>query len=148
MRSKKYGIHPMPPSERATRTSGNRRNTEDQIRSAAACTMLRGVNVMRQSMGASGDVTTICEDEPMCMQATTPSSLQAFQKGSQWSECTLGQPSFEGFSEKVTAWAPFAAVGRTSAAGTSGPQMAGRASGMKRRGFEPHHSSMCQSLYA
>src|SRR6202161_2034113 len=102
MRSRKYGIHPMPPSERATRTSGKRRKTEDQIRSVAACTMLSGVKVIRQSMGASGDVTTICEDDPMCMQTTTPSSLQASHKGSQWSECRLGQPSFEGFSEKVT----------------------------------------------
>ena len=110
--------------------------------------MLSGVKVIRQSMGASGDVTTICEDEPMCMQATTPSSLQAFQNGSQWSECRLGQPSFEGFSEKVTAWAPFAAVRRTSPARTSGSQIAGRARGMKRPGCEPHHSSMCQSLYA
>ena len=99
-------------------------------------------------MGASGDVTTICEDDPMCMQTTTPSSLQASHKGSQWSECRLGQPSFEGFSEKVTAWAPLAAVRRTSAAMTSGSQIAGRASGMKRPGCEPHHSSMCQSLYA
>src|ERR1700722_11686263 len=148
MRSKKYGIHPMPPSERATRTSGNRRNTEDQIRSVAACTMLSGVNVIRQSMGASGDVTTICEDEPMCMHATTPSSLQALQNGSQWSECRLGQPSFDGFSEKVTAWAPFAAVRRTSAARTSGSQIAGRESGMERPGGGSRHSSICQSLYA
>src|SRR5271154_7306246 len=123
MRSRKYELQPIPPSESATRTSGNRRNTEDQIRSVAACTMLSGVSVMRQSIGASGDVTTICEDEPMCMQATTPSSLQAFQKGSQWSECRLGQPNFDGFSEKVTACAPLAAVRRTSAASTSGSQM-------------------------
>ena len=136
----------MPPSDSANRTSGNLRKMGDQIRSVAAWTMLIGVRVIRQSIGASSDVIANCEDEPMCMQATTPSSLQAFQKGSQWSECRLGQPSLEGFSEKVTAWAPLAAVRRTSAARTSGSQMAGRASGMNRPGCEPHHSSMCQSL--
>ena len=110
--------------------------------------MLIGVSVMRQSIGASGDVITSCEDEPMCRQTTTPSSLHACQNGSQWSEWKLGQPSFDGFSENVTACAPFAAVRRTSAASTSGSQMAGSGHGMNRPGCEPHHSSMCQSLYA
>ena len=35
------------------------------------------------------EVTTTCEDEPMCRQTTVPSSEQARQKGSQcslWSE--------------------------------------------------------------
>ena len=82
----------------------------------------------------------------MCRHTTTCSSLHAFQNGSQWSEWTLGQPSLDGFSEKVTAWAPLAAVRRTSAARISGSQMAGRAQGMNRPGWVPHHSSMCQSL--
>ena len=82
----------------------------------------------------------------MCRQTTTDSSLQACQNGSQWSEWKLGQPSLEGFSEKVTAWAPIAAVRRTSAASTSGSQMAGSGQGMKRPGWVPHQSSMCQSL--
>ena len=77
---------------------------------------------------------TSSDDEPMCMQTTTCSSLHAFQNGSQWSEWTLGQPSLEGFSEKVTAWAPLAAVRRTSAARTSGSQMAGIGHGMNRPG--------------
>src|SRR6516225_7395820 len=102
----------MPPSERAILRSGNLRSTGDQMRSVAACTMLIGVSVMRQSIGASGDVITSDEDDPMCMHTTTPSSLHAVQNGSQWSECRLGQPSFEGFSENVTACAPLAAVRR------------------------------------
>ena len=69
MRSRKYGIQPMPPSDRAIRTSGNLRKMGDQIRSVAAWTMLIGVRVMRQSIGASSEVITICEDEPMCMHA-------------------------------------------------------------------------------
>src|SRR3954453_17955899 len=100
MRSRKYGIQPMRPSDRATFRSGNLRNSGDQIRSAAACTMLIGVSVMRQSIGASGAVITSEDDDPMCMHTTTCSSLQACQNGSQWSEWMLGQPSFDGFSEK------------------------------------------------
>src|SRR5579885_3584673 len=106
MRSRKYGIQPMPPSDSAILISGNFRSTGDQIRSAAACTMLMGVNVIRQSIGASGAVITICDDDPMCRHTTTCSSLHACQNGSQWSEWKLGQPSFDGFSENVTAWQP------------------------------------------
>ena len=73
----------MPPSERATLRSGNLRSTGDHTRSAAACTMFIGVRVIRQSIGASAEVMTMSEDEPMCMHTTTASSLQACQKGSQ-----------------------------------------------------------------
>src|SRR5581483_4748177 len=141
-----YGIQPMPPSDRAILRLGNLRSTGDQTRSAAHCTMFIGVRVMRQSMGASGAVMTSADDEPMCMHTTTCSSLHAVQNGSQWSECRLGQPSLDGFSEKVTAWAPLAAVRRTSAASTSGSQIAGSEHGMNRPACVPHHSSMCQSL--
>src|SRR5665213_1669999 len=114
--------------------SGNLRNTGDQTRSAAAWTMFMGVRVISTSIGASGAVMTSWEDDPMCMHTTTPSSLQAVQNGSQWSECRLGHPSLEGFSEKVTAWAPLPAVLLISAAMTSGSQMAGREHGMNRPG--------------
>ena len=80
------------------------------------------------------------------MQTTVAVSEQAAQNGSQWSLCSDGQPSRSGFSEKVMAWQPFSATRRTSAAMTSGSQMAGMARGMKRPGSWPHHSSMCQSL--
>src|SRR5580700_6370075 len=146
MRSRKYGIQPMPPSDRATLMFGNFRNTGDQMRSAAAWTMLIGESVINTSIGASGAVMTNSDDDPMCMHTTTPSSLHADQNGSQWSEWTLGHPSLVGFSEKVTARAPLAAVRRTSAASTSGSQMAGRGQGMKRPLWVPHHSSICQSL--
>ena len=96
--------------------------------------MFIGVRVISTSMGASGEVITNSEDDPMCMHTTTASSLQAVQNGSQWSECTLGHPSFDGFSEKVTAWAPLAAVRRTSAASTSGSQIAGSGQGINRPG--------------
>src|SRR3981189_43408 len=146
MRSKKYGIQPIPPSDKANLMSGNLRSTGDQMRSAAARTMFMGVTVINTSIGASFDVMTNSDAEPMCMQTTTFSSLHTCQNGSQWSEWMLGQPSLDGFSEKVTAWAPLAAVRRISAANTSGSQMAGNEQGMNRPGWVPHHSSMCQSL--
>ena len=108
--------------------------------------MLIGCRLIITSMGASAEVTRIWDDEPRCMQITVPSSAQAFQKGSQWLECSEGQPSFSGFSEKVTAWQPFLATRRTSAAASSGSQMAGMERGMKRPGSAPHQASMCQSL--
>ena len=80
----------MPPSDSATCRSGNLRNSGDQIRSAAACTMFIGVSVIRQSIGASGEVITSCDDDPMCRHTTTFSSLHAAQNGSQWSEWRLG----------------------------------------------------------
>ena len=70
----------------------------------------------------------------MCMQTTTFSSLHACHTGFQWSEWMEGQPNLDGFSEKVTAWAPSAAVRRISAAMTSGSQMAGIGQGMNRPG--------------
>src|SRR5580658_4632239 len=121
----------MPPSDSASRRSGYLRRTGEKRRSAAHWTMFMGDRVMRTSKGESGDGMTISDDEPMCMQTTVPTSEQAFQKGSLWS---LGQPSFDGFSEKVTAWQPLAATRRTSAAMISGSQMAGMDRGMKRPG--------------
>lgn len=49
---------------------------------------------------------------------------------------------------KVSECTPFSATRRTSAAANPGFQIAGIAIGMNRPGFEAHHSSMCQSLYA
>src|SRR6266508_452868 len=91
---------------------------------------------------------TSCDDEPMCKQTIVPSSSQAAQNGSQWSSWKLGSRSLAGFSENETAWQPLAAMRRTSSAIASGSQIGGSASGMKRSGYVPHHSSTCQSLYA
>src|SRR5262245_35238166 len=147
MRSRKYGIHPMPPSESAIRRFGNLRKTCDQIRSAAHIRMLTGVTVIITSTGASSEVTAIDDDEPMWRQTTVPVSSQARQNGSQWSVWKLGYPSLVGFSENVTAWQPFSETRRTSAAMSSGSQIGAMASGMNRPGYVPHHSSMCQLLY-
>ena len=58
--------------------------------------MFIGCNVIITSIGASTDVITSCDDEPMCRHTTVPSSEHARQNGSQWSEWKLGQPSFSG----------------------------------------------------
>jgi hypothetical protein len=89
-RSRKYGIHPMPPSDSAIRMPGNLRRTGDQIRSAAHMRMFTGVIVIVTSMGASADVICIDDDEPMWRHTTVPVSSQACQNGSQWSVWKLG----------------------------------------------------------
>src|SRR5271165_4513797 len=99
-------------------------------------------------MGASIEVITNSEEDPRCMQTTVPSSAHALQKGSQWSVWIEGQPSLEGFSEKVTAWQPRPAIRWTSSAASSGSQSTGIERGMNRPGSAPHHPSTCQSLYA
>ena len=124
----------MPPSDSATFRSRNLRSTGDHRRSAAACTMFTGCKLMSTSIGASGAVITIDDDEPMCMHTIVPSSWQADQNGSQWSEWKLGSFSLAGFSENETAWQPFAAARRTSAAISCGSHIGGRTSGMKRPG--------------
>ncbi len=63
-----------------------------------------------------------------------PSSAQADQNGSQWSEWKDGSFSFEGFSENETACQPLSATRRTSSPIASGSQIGGRESGMKRPG--------------
>ena len=104
------------------------------------------MTVIITSTGASSDVTEIVDDEPMCRHTTVPVSSHARQNGSQWSVWKLGYPSLVGFSENVTARQPFSATRRISAAISSGSQIGASASGMKRPGYVPHHSSMCQSL--
>ena len=108
--------------------------------------MLIGCSEIMTSIGASTEVIRIWDDEPRCMHTTVPSSAQAAQNGSQCSLCSEGQPSFSGFSEKVTAWQPFLATRWISSAPSSGSQMTGMESGMKRPGSAPHQLSMCQSL--
>src|SRR5581483_6371841 len=105
-----------------------------------------GCSVMSTSIGASCAVMTNDDDEPMCRHTIVSTSEQACQNGSQCSEWKLGSFSFSGFSENETAWQPFSARRRTSAAISSGDQIGGIISGMKRPGWVPHHSSTCQSL--
>ena len=136
----------MLPSDRAIWRVGNRRSTFDHNRSVAADIEFSGVIVMRTSKGAPSLRPSMVDDDPMWRQITTPSSWQAAKNGSQWPWKMFGQPRALGSSEKVTAWQPFLATRRTSSAMSCGSQMGGIERGMKRPGWVPHHSSMCQSL--
>ena len=82
----------------------------------------------------------------MCRHTMVPSSTHACQNGSQWASWKLGSLRCDGFSENETAWHPFAALRRTSAAIAAGSQIGRSMSRMNRPGALPHHSSMCQSL--
>src|SRR5207237_9365094 len=75
-------------------------------------------------------------------------SPSAFHFGSQWSLWQLGRPNIAGFSLNVREWHPFSAPLLISSAVASGSHSIGSAIGMCRPGYEPHQSSMCQSLYA
>ena len=90
MRSRKYGTHPMPPSDRAILMFGNSLSTRLHTRSAAACTMVIGWSVISTSTGASGVVMASFDDEPMCMQMTVPRSSAARQNGSQYGSWSDG----------------------------------------------------------
>src|SRR5690348_6305508 len=118
----------------------------DHNRSAAACTMFIGCSVIITSIGASGAVIASRPDEPMWMFITVLVSHNAFHSGFQYSLWKLGYPIAAGFSVNVRACTPFLATRRTSAAHFSASQITGIAIGMKRAGYAPHHSSMCQSL--
>src|SRR5436190_20619889 len=138
----------MPPSLSAYLSFGYFTGTFDHTKSAAACTMFIGDNVMSTSIGASSEVITIFDEEPMCTFTTVPSSSHVAKNLSQCPEWMLGCPRCTGFSENVTAKQPFSATRRTSSAILSTSHIIGIDSGMKRPGYAPHHDSMCQSLYA
>src|SRR5262249_33107661 len=108
--------------------------------------MFIGCKVIMVSTGASIEVITTCEDEPMCRHTMVFSSLHGCQNGAQWALCRDAEPSGSGCAENVPAWHAFRAPRRTSSAIRSGLQIGGNASGIIRPGSVPHHSSMCQSL--
>ena len=128
------------------RIPGKSLMTRDHTRSAAAEQMFIGCSVIMTSTGASGLVTVRDPDDPRWMDSTTPSSHNAVHSGSHAGSWKLGNPRFAGLSVKVNEWQPLAATRRTSAAASSGSHSTGRAMGMKRPGWAPHHDSMCQSL--
>src|SRR5690349_2816921 len=110
------------------------------MRSAAACTMLIGCSVIIVSTGASTDVTTTLDDEPMCRFTVVFSSQQACQNGSRCGSWSDGRSILVGFSENVTAWQPLAATRCTSSAINCGSHIGGSAWGIIRPGYSPHHS--------
>ena len=105
----------------------------DQMRSAAACTMLIGVRVIRQSIGASGAVTTSYDDEPMCRHTTTCSSRTpartgpSGRSGSSGARASTGSPRT---SPRGAPWRPCAHL----VGDHLGSQIAGSEHGMNRPG--------------
>lgn len=84
-RSRKYGIHPVPPSDSAIFSVGNSLMGADHSRSAAACTMFMGCSVIMTSIGASGAVIASLPDDPMCTFITVSVSTSACHNGRQYS---------------------------------------------------------------
>src|SRR5258705_5720298 len=89
-RSRKYGIHPVPPSDSAILRSGYFLTGLDHNRSAAACTMFIGCSVIITSIGASGAVMANRPQDPMCTFITVLVSHNAFHSGFQYSLWKLG----------------------------------------------------------
>ena len=138
MRSRKYGIQPIPPSDSAILSVGNFVKMSEKTSSVAQLKSVIGVPAIMISIGAPGSCRFIRVPDPMWMQTTVPSSAHAFQNGSQFSLCRLGKPRSPGLSAKVMAWQPFFATRRTSRPISSGSQIGGIARGMKRPGCFPH----------
>ena len=90
IRSKKYGTHPVPPSDSATRRWGKFFRTRDQSRSAAADWMFIGCRVIITSGGESTAGIDRRPEEPRWMESTVPVSQQARHTGSQYSSWKLG----------------------------------------------------------
>ena len=90
MRSRKYGIQPIPPSDSAILTPGNFVKISEKTSSVAQLNSVMGVAAIMISIGAVRSCRFRRVPEPMWMQTIVPSSEQAFQNGSQWSLCRLG----------------------------------------------------------
>ncbi|CAB4834288.1 unannotated protein [freshwater metagenome] len=80
-----YGIQPMPPSLIAICKVGKRLKMPENTTSATANMLFVGVSEITTSGGASGVVSGMLLDEPMCRQMFTFSSAQALKNGSQCS---------------------------------------------------------------
>src|SRR5580692_1466073 len=124
----------MSPSVREKRRSGKRHQKSAHIRSPSEKVDMTEERLMATDGGASGVVPAAFDDEPTWRQSTVPSSEQAPNRGSQCPEWMEGMWRAAGFSEKVTAWQPFWARRRTSAAALSTSKSGRMPHGMKRSG--------------
>src|SRR3954453_5422447 len=95
--------HPIPPSESAIRSFGNRTGTFEYSQSTAAYMPYAKNSTATVSGGASGAVIGELPDEPTCKHTTVSVSSHAAKNGSQYPVCSDGNPSFSGASLNVTA---------------------------------------------
>src|SRR3954453_117807 len=101
-RSRKYGIQPIEPSERAIFRLGNLSNLPLKSQSRSVPAWLAAAEyAMNASVGMSSDVRMRCDEDPTCMETTKPVSSHALNTGSQKSVWIDGRPSLVGFSEKA-----------------------------------------------
>src|SRR5580704_8515769 len=98
--------------------------------------------------GASAENPGSLLDDPKCRQSGKSASSQAEKTSSQWFVWKDGSPSGAGFSGKVMPRAPLAATRWISLTHSCGSQTGSMASGMKRPGAEPDHSSTEKSFQA
>src|SRR5580704_8318766 len=113
------GTQPIPPSDKATLSRGNRRATPDHNHSPAARSAFTGKKVGRISKGGSGEGRAAQADDPVCRHTTVSVSSQAAKKGSHRPLKMDGRPSWAGNSGKLTALKPRAALDRTSVAASA-----------------------------
>jgi hypothetical protein len=99
---------------------GNRMGTLAKTQSTTAAKPLIGNSATITGIGESTAGCMIVPEEPTCRFTTVPVSSHAARKGSQCLLCMLGKPSPSGFSEKLTARTPRAALRRISSAASTG----------------------------
>ena len=75
----------MPPSEKATLSSGYVRNAGPHRRSCAPSIEIWQAMIIRLSTGPSGASCSAAKPWPMCRHITSPLSISASKIGPQWS---------------------------------------------------------------
>ena len=96
--------------------------------------------------GESLEIRWKVDDDPMWIDSTILRSLAARNTGSQWPVWMVGRPSGSKFSEKQIERQPLAYTRSISVTASAGSHRGMMASGIRRPGSVPHHSSIIQSL--
>src|SRR5947208_412009 len=121
---------------------GWRSSTPENSQSVRPMADVMNTSVPMTAGGASADVVTKYEPEPMCIQITVAVSSHAAKYGSQnlpgsWID---GSPSFVGSSVNATALTPREALRLTSSAASVASHMGMMQSGARRPPESPAHS--------
>ncbi len=131
-RSRKYGIQPISPSDRAIFRFGYRWNMPLNSHESIAPDVRTAPQVRLAMNGASGAICGICDDDPTCIDATISSSFAVDITGSQYRSLSwiVGSPSGAGFSEKANAVTPRSAMRPISSAARCGSHIGISINGM------------------
>src|SRR6185369_11082271 len=139
---------PAPPSESAILQSGWFSSTPEKMRSPSALIEFTPHSAMPTDGVVSGDGFNRPDDVPMCIESGNPVSVAAANTGSQWPLGNDGSPIGYGFSTKLIAFEPFAAQRSISRTARCGSHSGISVCGMKRSGYDGHHSSSIQLFHA